>query len=160
MKHYSNLCHSDSLPSKRCVVIMGWVWFAVSLGIYCITMAPTVSFWDCGEFITTNYGFEVGHPPGAPLYQLLLSAETNNNTNDNEGQSSACHRNRYLMVAASGGALSYCFCDTAWFSVVESEVYRLALLFASVVLWAIVRWYRCADETYTPRWLILVAFLL
>lgn len=180
---------------------MGWVWFAVSLGIYCITMAPTVSFWDCGEFITTNYGFEVGHPPGAPLYQLiahlftllaptpmqvafwsnmlsvvagaatvmflfwtlchlLLSAEANNNTNDNEGQSSGCHRNRYLMVAASVGALSYCFCDTAWFSVVESEVYSLAMLFASVVLWAMVRWYRCADETYAPRWLILVAFLL
>ena len=51
--------------------ISGWVAFAVSAIVYLMTIEPTVSFWDCGEFITTSYKFEVGHPPGAPLFMLL-----------------------------------------------------------------------------------------
>ncbi|MBR2296320.1 MAG: DUF2723 domain-containing protein, partial [Clostridia bacterium] len=36
------------------------------MAVYCLTIEPTASFWDCGEFITTGYKLEVGHPPGAP----------------------------------------------------------------------------------------------
>jgi len=45
--------------------------FLVTLGIYVKTMAPTVAFWDCGEFIATAYTMSVPHPPGSPLYVLL-----------------------------------------------------------------------------------------
>ncbi len=45
--------------------------FAVSLVIYLMTIEPTVSFWDCGEFILWFYRLEVGHPPGAPFFMLL-----------------------------------------------------------------------------------------
>jgi hypothetical protein len=38
-----------------------------------MTIEPTVSFWDCGEFITTAYKFQVGHPPGAPLFMIVGS---------------------------------------------------------------------------------------
>lgn len=43
----------------------------MATAIYTITLEPTVSFWDCGEWIATSYKFEVGHPPGAPVYQLF-----------------------------------------------------------------------------------------
>ena len=45
--------------------------FLVTVGIYVKTMAPTVAFWDCGEFIATAYTMSVPHPPGSPLYVLL-----------------------------------------------------------------------------------------
>jgi hypothetical protein len=51
--------------------ITGWAVFAVSLVIYLMTIEPTVSFWDCGEFILCSFRLEVGHPPGAPFFLLL-----------------------------------------------------------------------------------------
>ncbi|MGO3181435.1 MAG: protein O-mannosyl-transferase family [Aequorivita sp.] len=51
--------------------ITGWVVFAIALTTYWLTVEPTASFWDAGEYITTSSNLEVGHPPGAPLYQLL-----------------------------------------------------------------------------------------
>ncbi|MEN8765752.1 MAG: DUF2723 domain-containing protein, partial [Wenyingzhuangia sp.] len=52
-------------------VITGWIVFAISLVTYTLTLEPTVSFWDCGEYISTAVKLEVGHPPGAPLFQML-----------------------------------------------------------------------------------------
>ncbi len=51
--------------------IIAGLLFLVSLVIYVATMAPTVSFWDCGEFIATSYIMGVSHPPGSPLYLLV-----------------------------------------------------------------------------------------
>ncbi len=64
------------------------------------------------------------------------------------------------ILAAVVGSLCYLFCDTAWFSAVESEVYSLAMLIASVILWAMLRWYRQPDHTQAQRWLMLIALLL
>lgn len=50
--------------------IFGWVSFAVAAVVYLMTIEPTASFWDCGEFITSAYKLEVGHPPGAPFFML------------------------------------------------------------------------------------------
>jgi len=51
--------------------IVGWLVFTIALITYWLTVEPTASFWDCGEYITTSSNLEVGHPPGAPLYQLM-----------------------------------------------------------------------------------------
>ena len=53
--------------------ILGWTVFLIALIIYWITLEPTVSFWDAGEYITTSAKLEVGHPPGAPLYQMMIA---------------------------------------------------------------------------------------
>lgn len=50
---------------------LGWFSFGVALITYILTVEPTMSFWDCGEYITTSAKLEVGHPPGAPLYQMI-----------------------------------------------------------------------------------------
>lgn len=51
--------------------IVGWLVFLISASVYLLTLEPTASFWDCGEFIATAYKLQVGHPPGAPFYLLL-----------------------------------------------------------------------------------------
>ncbi|NNE03691.1 MAG: DUF2723 domain-containing protein, partial [Eudoraea sp.] len=51
--------------------ILGWVVFFIALIVYGLTVEPTGSWWDAGEYITTSAKLQVAHPPGAPLLQLL-----------------------------------------------------------------------------------------
>lgn len=53
--------------------LMGWLSFVIAAVVYCLTIEPTASFWDCGEFITSSYKLEVGHPPGAPFFMLTAN---------------------------------------------------------------------------------------
>ena len=53
--------------------ILGWVAFLIAAFVYCSTIEPTASFWDCPEFIVTGYKLEVGHPPGAPFFMLTAN---------------------------------------------------------------------------------------
>ena len=56
---------------KQLNTIVGWITFLIAAVTYLLTIEPTASFWDCGEFITTSYKLEVGHPPGAPFFMIL-----------------------------------------------------------------------------------------
>ena len=56
---------------KKWNTILGWLAFLVALTTYSLTVEPTVSFWDAGEYILTSSKLQVGHPPGAPLFQML-----------------------------------------------------------------------------------------
>jgi hypothetical protein len=56
---------------RRWNLILGWVAFGIAFLTYALTVEPTVGFWDTGEYILTSSKLEVGHPPGAPLFQML-----------------------------------------------------------------------------------------
>ena len=58
---------------KTVNTLMGWFTFLIAAVVYCMTVEPTASFWDCGEFITSAYKLEVGHPPGAPFFMLTAN---------------------------------------------------------------------------------------
>ena len=63
--------HMASFNFNKWNTVLGWFAFAVALLTYSLTVEPTLSFWDCGEYIATSANLEVGHPPGAPLFQML-----------------------------------------------------------------------------------------
>ncbi len=56
---------------KKWDTILGWVSFAIAFTVYALTVEPTGSFWDAGEYISTSAKLQVGHPPGAPLLQMI-----------------------------------------------------------------------------------------
>ena len=56
---------------KKLNTILGWLSFLIALIVYSLTVEPTVSFWDAGEYILTSSKLQVGHPPGAPFFQML-----------------------------------------------------------------------------------------
>ena len=60
-----------SFNYKKFNTILGWLAFGIALVTYTLTLEPTVSYWDCGEYIATSVKLEVGHPPGAPLFQMM-----------------------------------------------------------------------------------------
>jgi hypothetical protein len=51
--------------------LTGWIVFLIASATYCLTIEPTASFWDCGEFIATAYKLQIGHPPGAPFFMII-----------------------------------------------------------------------------------------
>lgn len=56
---------------RKLNTIVGWVIWLIATVVYCRTIEPTASFWDCGEYIACSYKLEVGHPPGAPFFMLI-----------------------------------------------------------------------------------------
>ena len=56
---------------KKWNTILGWIAFLIAFITYSLTVEPTVSYWDAGEYILTSSKLQVGHPPGAPFFQML-----------------------------------------------------------------------------------------
>tara|TARA_Y100000589_G_scaffold56301_1_gene46635 strand:- start:22873 stop:25890 length:3018 start_codon:yes stop_codon:yes gene_type:complete len=177
--------------------LFGWLTFSIAFFVYYLTIEPTVSFWDCGEYISTAYKLEVGHPPGAPLFQLigrffsLFASDVSNVAFMINIMSAVCSAFAILFlfwtitalakkitldsikqenlslaqkigIFGSGfvGALSYTFSDSFWFSATEGEVYAMSSTFTAITFWAILKWESEADDKYSARWIILIAYLI
>ena len=56
---------------SKCNTFFGWLSFAIAALVYILTLEPTVSWWDCSEFVAASWKLQIGHPPGAPLYLML-----------------------------------------------------------------------------------------
>ncbi len=180
---------------RRLNTLTGWALFVISSTVYLLTIEPTVSFWDCGEFILSAFRLQVGHPPGAPLFLMIGRIATLFALGDTSkvalmmnALSAVCsgfaimflfwtithlvrkaynHGNglepkNILPVIGSGmiGALAYTFSDTFWFSAVEGELYALSSLVTGLVFWGMLKWEEEADESYSGRWIILIAFIM
>ena len=143
--------------------------------VYLLTMDRSVSWWDCGEFIATGWTLGVGHPPGAPVYQLLshlfmllsfgnplwVAPLSNAFSALCGGVTVGLLYATVRMLGAKRfgaavGALCYCFCDAVWFSAVESEVYAPAMLCCALDVWLALRWSR----TGNARMLVLLGLTL
>lgn len=175
---------------KRLHRISAAVVFVIATVVYLMTMAPTMSFWDCGEFIACSYIGGVPHPPGSPLFILLGHIFTFIPFGDHGW------RTNLISVFASGfsvmltyliivhlirqwkgelkekkdwyiaifsgiiGALTFAFTHSFWFNAVESEVYASSMLFTTLVVWLILVWATRADEPGNERYLLLIAYLI
>src|ERR1700744_4196754 len=56
---------------KKINNLLGWLCFVIASLVYISTLEPSVSFWDCGEFISCAYRLQVAHQPGYPLFAML-----------------------------------------------------------------------------------------
>ena len=172
---------------------LGWLCFLISFTVYFLTAEPTVSFWDTGEYITTSSKLQVGHPPGAPLYQMLgaifsiFAMDTKNigfTMNLMSGFASALSiaimfwtisllisrnllRNLKLeenklkvFGPAFIGSMSFAFTDSFWFNAVEAEVYAMATLIMSLLIYLGLLWERDMDQKRGNKWLILISFVI
>ena len=158
-----------------------WPLTLLAIAVYLLTMDRSASWWDCGEFISTSWLLEVGHPPGAPFYQLvahcmmllsfgnpMLVAPLSNALSAICGgftvgllyltilELNTKHLALSTRIGAAVGAMCYLFCDTAWFSAVESEVYSMAMLCCALDVYLMLRWRRTANGRLLP----LIALLL
>ncbi len=179
---------------KKWNTITGWAVFAIALIVYSLTVEPTLSFWDCGEYIATAAKLEVGHPPGAPLFQMMgaffamfasgpdkvalmvnmVSVVSSAFTilfmfwsvtivlKDVVTKFSEFNNNNAFVILGSAavGSLAYTFSDSFWFNATEAEVYAMASLFISLLLWLGLR---CGQEMHTPRgnkWLLIISLVV
>jgi len=176
---------------------VGWAVFVLALAVYWITMEPTASYWDCGEFIAVSYKLEVPHPPGAPFFLLIGRLFSFLSFGDEtmvaywinfssvlagaftsmfmfwsvvlfgrklmglrKAEDLTTDRTWVLMGAGLVGSLAYTFCDSAWFSNVEAEVYAMSSFFTAFVVWAMLKWDLIEDEARANRWLILIFYMM
>ena len=149
-------------------------------------MAPTVSLWDCGEFISTSIIMGIPHPPGTPLYLIIgnffsqipilndLGARVNVISPIASGLSIMFlymiivyliekftnKESLSIYYAAFIGALTFAVTDSQWFNAVEAEVYALSTLFTALVVWLILKWDREENNINQLKYLILIFYCM
>ena len=163
--------------------------FAIAFLTYLRTIAPDVSFWDCGEFIACSYTMSVMHPPGAPLFTIIgrlftlfpimnvawrvnfISVLSSAFTimllylvivrlvNLWRGEPKDATDRWITYGGAVIGALAFGFSDSFWFNAVEAEVYAMSMLFTSLVVWLTLYWKENSLAPFNEKWMVLIVYL-
>ena len=173
--------------AQRNHLVAGLV-FLITTVVYLSTLAPTVAFWDCGEFITTSYTLGVPHPPGAPFYTLLGRifsmlpfgeiAFRVNLLSAAAGIATVVliylctvrllctwldrentAQQIAMMVGGVVAALSTAFSFSFWNNAIEAEVYGLSMCITMLAVWAALRWDDAHKDHNSDRLLIFIAYL-
>ncbi|MDH7515075.1 MAG: DUF2723 domain-containing protein [Bacteroidota bacterium] len=164
--------------------------FAIAFVVFLATVAPTLSFWDCGEFITATITMGIPHPPGAPFFQLVgrmlsflpigdLGFRVNLISTISSaltvlfvyltamrllriwhGEPKNAVQELVMILSSAAGALTLAFSDTFWFNASEAEVYGIGMFFISLVVWAALEWYAHAGVFDSERTLLFIAYLM
>lgn len=164
--------------------------FLLALVGFYVTVQPTTSFWDCGEFIATSYTLGIPHPPGAPTFNLVgrvfslipIGDEIAWRVNMLSVISSAFAILFFFLIlrevlkylfpqngikdslisvsAAFASSLMCAFSDTFWFNAVEGEVYGVAMFFLFLAFYLSLIWYRHRLESGSDRYLIMMFFVM
>ena len=162
--------------------------FVITFVIYFSTMAPTVSFWDTGEFIATSYILGIPHPPGSPLYLLVgklfslipISSDIAFRVNIFSPLISAatisllfliCNQfldrvdtkieNKTFKIYSSFiASLTFAFTHSHWFNAVETEVYAFSGFLTALVIYLVMRWSKEHKNSYHLIYLIFISYLI
>ncbi len=171
-------------------VILTLLTFLLSFIVYLDTLAPTVSFWDCGEFIATSYTLGVPHPPGSPLFLLIgrlfsilpIGSDIAYRVNlispivsalavmflfliivqllKSWGNPKTPLHKLAVYGGAFIGAMTFAFTDSHWFNAVEAEVYAFSTFLTAIVVWLILKWEEHADKPGHERYLLIIAYII
>ncbi len=158
----------------------------VVFGLYLLTLAPTVQYWDAPEYMAAAHGFGIPHPPGNPLFVLLahvwgllpLAADYGKRINLFAAFTSACSAGLWFMIterwlqpivpvrvvrciAAFTGTIAGAAAFTVWNqSVVNEKVYTVSLLTITLVLWLAIRWSDQGPGARRDNFIVLIVYLL
>ena len=174
--------------SKKLEKLIAAVIFLLTFVVYFLTMAPTVSFWDTGEFIATSHILGVPHPPGSPLFLLVgkffslipLSDDIAFRVNIFSPIISAltisllfliCNQfidrldhnneNRFFKMWSSLiASLTFAFTHSHWFNAVETEVYAFSGFMTALVIYLIMLWSKKINDSNHIIYLMLISYII
>ncbi len=174
--------------SKKLENLIAGILFLLTFVIYFSTMAPTVSFWDTGEFIATSHILGIPHPPGSPLFLLIgklftlipISADIAFRMNIFSPLISAAtisllfficnefidrldsrdNAKHFKMWSSLTASLTFAFTHSHWFNAVETEVYAFSGFMTALVVYLILIWSKYKDEPHSAIYLMGIVYVI